>query len=605
MNFMYSPRGDPRGRDKWLDALTETMRQCQPSIPAAVLSGPPKVTQVEVDMPKATTEEVNEEYNRRLSVFQGNNTALWDVARPSISLDGAYHSMDMAHIKLHYMIGEFLDGHGLVEWVKDVTKTDHVEDQIQAVRELADFKALDSSKEITRVHLDVFLSTFVSKWQAVGSNATFDTARMEEFRARLLSLLPDEPMTAKIVFLRQHLVDRIAAGSTEVASPAGIIKLMSERALAIAMPKGDPTTAAGALVPFVGGKSLPKEKKEPGEKKPGTDKQPKGRPRKGKNDCPKCPLDLCLAAQWADAAKKAGKTVKDIAEYCLVCKGVDPRNIPYYPKTGSEAPTTSEVFALQVMQKAYTIDPTIDLKNLPFIDVKKFTYGDSQKAPSATGQQSTPVVCMSSLISDVSSPAEFQEWAASLGFDMLTPVVQVANALIGTGAISNTAGEDNGAGAIARSALPAIEELPDQEVSSTPAYQWTAAPADEAAAVRAALADTVETVRSDMREEMAERLAQQQAQFDEQIARLQRAAQQPPTAPAPPASVPMHMRPIYSTTPVVNPALAQMQSRGIQAADLAPATSTARRSGRVAPTGAELIALGMADYERRLANARK
>ena len=115
-----------------------------------------------------------------------------------------------------------------------------------------------------------------------------------------------------------------------------------------------------------------------------------------------------------------------------------------------------------------------------------------------------------------------------------------------------------------------------------------------------------------MREEMAERLAQQQALFDEQITRLQRAAQQPSTAPAPPSAELMHMRPIYSITnitPVVNPALAQMQSRGVQPAELAPASSMTRRSGKAAPTAAELfaqgqayIALGMADYERRLAN---
>ena len=67
----------------------------------------------------------------------------------------------------------------------------------------------------------------------------------------------------------------------------------------------------------------------------------------------------------------------------------------------------------------------------------------------------------------------------------------------------------------------------------------------------------------------------------------------------------MHMRPIYSTTPVVNPALAQMQSRGVQPAELAPASSMTRRSGKAAPTAAELfaqgqayIALGMADYDR-------
>ena len=94
---------------------------------------------------------------------------------------------------------------------------------------------------------------------------------MIEFRARLLALMPDEPLTAKIVALRQHMVDAVASKNSAVATPAGITKLLTDRAKAIAMPPGDPVGAQGALVPFVGGKFAPN----------GTRDDKKGKDRKG------------------------------------------------------------------------------------------------------------------------------------------------------------------------------------------------------------------------------------------------------------------------------------------------------------------------------------
>ena len=157
----WSPRGKPKDYGLWVDELMESMRTAQPQIPRSVLDGPPTMQQLVIDQPKAASDELEKELNERLAQFQVQNTWLWDIARPSISLDGAYESMDRAHIKSAFMVGDLRDGYGLCKWLKNISQSDPIADQIAAVAQLTNFKGLDGSKEITRVHLDVFLSQFV------------------------------------------------------------------------------------------------------------------------------------------------------------------------------------------------------------------------------------------------------------------------------------------------------------------------------------------------------------------------------------------------------------------------------------------------------------
>ena len=220
----YSPRGSPQGIQVFVDEVLEALRKQQPPIPAATLSGPPLVTQVELDFPKATLEEVAQEHTVRLAAFQDLNTRMWDVIFPSVDLTGAYQDMDRALVKQRFMVGELRDGYGLMEWIKEITATDPVTDQITAVKALNDCKTLDGSKVVTLVHLDIFLSQFITKWLGVAGNSTNTEQRMIEFRARLLAVFEDGAVgvvPAGILASRdQRLVDHVGHTSAEDLLPA-------------------------------------------------------------------------------------------------------------------------------------------------------------------------------------------------------------------------------------------------------------------------------------------------------------------------------------------------------------------------------------------------
>ena len=86
----WSPRSAPSGFSIWDEELRECMRTSVPQIPKAVLLGPPTPEQLVLDNPKATDEQIEERLHERMVLFQQYNTALWDLARPSVSLLGAY-----------------------------------------------------------------------------------------------------------------------------------------------------------------------------------------------------------------------------------------------------------------------------------------------------------------------------------------------------------------------------------------------------------------------------------------------------------------------------------------------------------------------------------
>ena len=111
-----------------------------------------------------------------------------------------------------------------------------------------------------------------------------------------------------------------------------------------------------------------------------------------------------------------------------VWKGVDPTNIPYVPKTGKDAPTSSEVYALRIAQKAIAAEPTINLKGktiTELVNLIKKAAAAGSKPPADKDNKLTPLVSLASLMGDVSDPAEFQQWASELGFDVMAPLVQL------------------------------------------------------------------------------------------------------------------------------------------------------------------------------------
>jgi len=232
----------------------------------------------------------------------------------------------------------------------------------------------------------------------------------------MLASLPHEPMTSKIVLVRQHLAKLCLLGSAAEQTPDALLSVASQQAKMLAMPPGD---VAGVMAPFVdvkqpkgnnGGLSGDKPPSEAGA-------LPKGRPRAGQNQCTHCPVDLCKSTVWAKA-----KNDKNTKKYCLTHSMADPtQQLPHYQKTGPQAPTSSELVALKVCQEAVKRDPKIDLKNVSLSVLRKGNQGaaGADSGATAAGQQGqlTPMISSQALMGEaadqVTDPAEFGAWAAS------------------------------------------------------------------------------------------------------------------------------------------------------------------------------------------------
>ena len=253
----WMPRAKPAFKDTWLDAVTESLRTATPSIPKIALDGPPTYESLQKrltsrNMPELSEDQLPLAYAAAMSDYQALNTAVWDLVRESVDLAGAYEVMDSKHCKQNFMIGDLRDGVGFIWWAYAQGKTDPVLDQINALKELNDFPALDGSKAVTRVMLDVHTSRLVEKWSAVAGNDGRQTDKLMDFKARLIMSLPHEPMTAKIVVCRQYLVDALRDGKEGTDSPSGMTAILTKRAMELDMDPGDPS-ALNVLTPFVGG----------------------------------------------------------------------------------------------------------------------------------------------------------------------------------------------------------------------------------------------------------------------------------------------------------------------------------------------------------------
>ena len=155
------------------------------------------------------------------------------------------------------------------------------------------------------------MNGLLAKWLAVQGNSEQNYV---DFRTRMLLSLPDEPMTAKIVLVRQHLAEVISLGPAGEKTPEALLSAASKRAKMLAIPAED--VSKEVMAPFVDmkqkdakAKDTPKRKQEPDA--PSVSKY---RPRAGQNKCPFCPVDLCKATAWAQANndKDVNKILLDV-----------------------------------------------------------------------------------------------------------------------------------------------------------------------------------------------------------------------------------------------------------------------------------------------------
>lgn len=600
---LWSPRASPRDRETWVEEVDEAMRTSQPKIPRWILEGPPTKEEINKLHKEATSEVRATKYSEALHEYQEWNTIFWDMIEPTLDFSGAYADVDRLS-KRRFMHGELRDGVGYRQFAIGLAWEDPVQTQVNAVSELSSYPRLDANAQVTIVQLDQHLNGLLAKWLAVQGNGEQNYV---DFRTRMLLSLPDEPMTAKVVLVRQHLAEMISLGPPESKTPEALLSAASKRAKMLAMPAGD--VSKEVMAPFVDVKQKDGGPKDTARRQQESDPSPisKYRPRAGQNKCPLCPVDLCKAEVWAKA-----KNDKDIKKFCLTCSLADPtKQIPHYQASGANAPTSSELIALKVCQEAFKRDPTIKLKEVSLSLLKKGNNAANSNAKAGGEQgQLTPLISLQALMGEaadqVSDPAEFGAWAASMGVDLLTPVVEMLEASDET---VEPEAQNTGAGV-------------------TPSY-WAPADgpgdADTATArdgVKVALS-AVETEAAHRLEEIERTHADEMRVLREENARLQQKLMAPRAtdmAPAPPTSareVPEHMRPVYGSTPLPNSSLAALRS-GASAPPMptvteimdADAKKKTHNAVKVNPAeaysnGMAYMAIGMGAYERHIAKLKK
>ena len=384
--------------------------------------------------------------------------------------------------------------------------------------------------------------------------------------------------------------------------------MVSKQAKTEAMPTGDVMLAAKpVLAPVVAQQSAVKPgngaKKEGDKSQTGRQRQQAFRPRIDQNDCSGCDLDICKSRQWA---KNAGES-QNWKKYCLAISMPNPDKLPNFVGNLDPPITKSELTALRICQAAVRHNPLVKLKGTRIRLLQVGNGNDiGNTADGAKPPLGATVASMSlrSLLGEgadeVTDPVEFSKWAESLGLDIAAPMV----------------GQNDDA------SIDNIQQTPrywapvaDGEATERAVEPTESEHAGRAAVAAAVSASEVEFLRR--LDEMQQNFQAREEVMRQEIAQLQQSqirASAPSsvtvgawTAPAPPTTIPEHMRPQYSTTPVANSALASMRVpntpslASIPEATDRPGSQSSERSSRREPSSAELMANGVSMVSYALA----
>ena len=324
------------------------MRTCVPALPAYILQGPPTPEQVlqAYEATQEPTTTASAMYREAMRDYQILNTRFWDLIRASVDISGAYYEIDELEFD-DFKVGELRDGVGLYYAAIAKASTDPIADEIEAVKTLANFPRISNAEadRVTLTQLDVHMNGLLKAWKAVTGNDPI--TKFDEFKARLLYSLPDEPVTSKVVVVRQHLIDAIERGEHKSTSVAGIISMASDRAKKLAMPIGKLTNGTNDTVTVAMTTGAGAGGTTGGPPTPGN----KVRPRMGENDCDHCDLDFCLSKQWSKEQRKSAKSL------CCVYSQKQASDIKQDPPL-----TKAETNALRTCQEAVKRDSKTKVK---------------------------------------------------------------------------------------------------------------------------------------------------------------------------------------------------------------------------------------------------
>ena len=201
----WSPRSEPTQAKRWEAEVREAMRTSTPSIPLIVLDGPPTAEELVTKYRQATNEERAEAFAAAMAEYQAYNTWLWDLIDEGIDTKGAYQDVD-AVARDRFKVDELRDGVGLRQWALGLAERDPIAAQMQAIEKLGSYPKLSAADGTTVVQLDLHTHGLLRAWMAVDGNDPVQ--RFGHFRAQFLATLPDQPVTSKVVVVRQHLYPR-------------------------------------------------------------------------------------------------------------------------------------------------------------------------------------------------------------------------------------------------------------------------------------------------------------------------------------------------------------------------------------------------------------
>jgi hypothetical protein len=187
-------------------------------------------------LPKASKEDLEVAFAASMMECQAYNTALYDAIDPSILFNGAYETVDRLQRK-EFANGDLRDGVGLYNYVRDLTRRDPIEQQIEAMRALATHGVLSADKNVTQVQFDRHTNG-LAKWTDVNLDAPIAAANVADFRNRQIASLPDEPLTSKVVLIRFYLVDACNTNHDETKTVQGLVRLVTKRGCELGLPAG-------------------------------------------------------------------------------------------------------------------------------------------------------------------------------------------------------------------------------------------------------------------------------------------------------------------------------------------------------------------------------
>ena len=553
----------------WKTGIADVMRRSQ--IPGYLLEGPPTRVQLRKANPDINSDQLEDLLDSTMAEYQARNTSFWDVIRPTVCLDGDWADIDESNVQQHFVIGDLRDGVGFYWFTLSFGDKTAISEQLKIVKEFSNFPHLDVSNTCSIQRIQLHLTRLLRIWLQINGNTV---NHPHSWIIKVLETWPTSPNTVA-VSLRSWLAEKITDDNEHVVStPHKLIAAVGKHAITLGLPQQNDgiNREPGALLPF----------DKIGQHSNSNANGKKGRPREGKNNCTLCNSDLC----------------QDPAKGCIVvrcAKGeLDADHVPGFPADGPHAITASERFHLKQSAKLVQgLGIGRSIKELRLND--ELAKLKKKEGPNGTdGKQITALIdtfSASELRAEISDGTEFGEWASTIGFDVMCPILESVPDHGMT-----TIPEDGGSGVFPQP-TPTVSNATAPSPGFTRLTQYDTNSEAVAAAIQEAL--------NRAQKQSDQRMALLEAQLAEQREIIQAQQQMVPDqiAPAPPAApstiAPPHMQQ-RRPTPVPNSALANLRGAPSRVPKQSPTEQVANAQAHI-HAGLMTYNMALASYERALA----